>query len=128
MIIDAFPRRKYPCDECPFRCDNTDNPNSQFPAERWAALETTTRDPESGHHPGLNDSMFGCHKGEPGTEADLACAGWLATFGADHVRVRLAVAIGALPAAELQPGENWPQLYATWADVVMHQTSDDDGS
>lgn len=126
MIIDGFPRRKYPCDECPFRCDNEDNPKSQFPVERWAALGATVRDSDSGQHPGLNDPLFGCHKGEPGTDADLACAGWLATFGEDHVRVRLAVAIGGLSAAELRPGENWPRLYETWAEVVRHQTSDDD--
>lgn len=119
--MDAFPHRQFPCDECPFRRDNADNPASQFPTERWAALSVTARDPETGDHPELYDPMFGCHKGAPGTNGDLACAGWLATFGLEHVRVRLAVATGALLAEKLSPGENWPALYDTWAQVITHQ-------
>lgn len=124
--MDTFPHRQYPCNECPFRRDNANNPASQFPAERWTELRSTVRDPASKQHPGLNDPMFGCHKGEPGTDADLACAGWLATCGADHVRVRLAVTTGALTGTELAPGENWPQLYESWTEVVTHQTADDE--
>lgn len=113
----TFPRRSYPCSECPFRRDNADNPASKFSAERWAALKVTVRDPDV-DNPGLYDPMFGCHKGEPGTGEDLACAGWLAMFGFDHVRVRLAVATGALSAEELSPGENWPELHDSWAEVA----------
>lgn len=126
--MQTFPRRTYPCDECPFRRDNQDNPKAQFPAHRWDALSGTVRDPDTGRHPGMEDAMFACHKGAPGAEeVDLACAGWLATHGEDHVRVRLAVATGALAAEELQAGENWPQLYETWADAAAHQTCDEQG-
>ena len=41
--MDTFPHRKYPCNECPFRRDNADNPASQFPSERWAELRSTVR-------------------------------------------------------------------------------------
>jgi Family of unknown function (DUF6283) len=116
-------RRQFPCDECPFRADNRDNPKSKFPAERWEALSVTVRDPLTGHQPMPGDILFGCHKGEPGTDADLACAGWLAQFGSDHVGVRLAIAQGRLPDSALEPGVNWPPLHENWADVVQAQTS-----
>jgi hypothetical protein len=115
-----FPRRMFPCDECPIRADNADNPKSKFPAHRWAELSASVR--RDGCDPGLHTPMFGCHKGAPGTNADLACAGWLARFGADHLQVRLAVITGHLPATALQPGENWPPLHETWDDVVSAQT------
>lgn len=121
----AFPRRAYPCNECPIRADNADNPNSKFPATRWEALSVTVRDPETGWEPGVNEILFGCHKGEPGTDADLACAGWLAQFGGDHLAVRLAVATGRLPVAALRSGENWPPLHETWTDVVEAQTEEE---
>lgn len=117
----TFPHRRYPCDECPIRADNTDNPKSKFPAERWQALSVSVR--HDGHQPGFGDPLFGCHKGAPGTDEDLACAGWLARFGDDHIAVRLAVAQGRLSDDALGPGETWPPLHETWADVVAHQSS-----
>jgi len=117
-----FPRRRFPCDECPIRADNADNPKSKFPAERWEELSRSVVDPETGEQPALGEIMFGCHKGEPGTDADLACAGWLAQFGVDHIGVRLAAALGRLPASALEPGANWPPLHRTWQDVVRLQT------
>lgn len=116
-----FPHRAFPCDQCPIRADNTDNPEAKFPLERWQALAVTVRDPVTGHEPSLGAPMFGCHKGAPGTNDDLACAGWLAQFGADHLGVRLAVVNGRLPATALAPGENWPPLHHTWHDVVREQ-------
>lgn len=80
-----LPRRHFPCDECPIRADNRDNPKSKFSADRWEELSASVRDPLTGHQPMPGDILFGCHKGEPGTGADLACAGWLAQFGGDHV-------------------------------------------
>jgi hypothetical protein len=117
-----MPRRRFPCDECPIRADNVDNPKSKFPPERWEALGVTVRDPLTGREPGLNAPLFGCHKQEPGTGADLACAGWLAQFGHDHIAVRLAVAQLRLPADALRPGENWPPLHQTWEHVVRSQS------
>jgi hypothetical protein len=62
--------------------------------------------------------MFGCHKGAPGTDDDLACAGWLAVAGAEHIRVRLAVALGDLPASALSPGDGWPELYDSYGELA----------
>lgn len=119
----ALPHRAFPCDECPFRMDNAENPAAKFPAERWAALAVTVRNLASGRQPMPGDAMFGCHKGAPGTNADLACAGWLARFGADHVGVRLTAVRGRLPYRALEPGANWPALYDTWDDAVRAQTT-----
>ena len=85
----------------------------------------SVRDPLTGHQPMPGDVLFGCHKGEPGSSADLACAGWLAQFGGDHVGVRLAIVQGRLPASALVPGVNWPSLHESWADVVQAQTLPD---
>jgi hypothetical protein len=68
--------------------------------------------------------MFGCHKGAPGTNADLACAGWLVRFGADHTTVRMAIAAGRLPYEALSPGTDWPPLHETWDEVVLAQTAE----
>jgi len=117
VTLDAFPRRSFPCDECPIRADNADNPKSKFPAGRWEALSVSVNAPQFG------ETMFGCHKGAPGTDEDLACAGWLVQFGGGHPTVRLAVVTGRLPVEALSPGANWPPLHESWAAVVEAQTS-----
>jgi hypothetical protein len=118
-----MPHRRYPCDECPIRADNADNPASQFPPERWAALTATVVDPATGFGPDFDATLFGCHKGEPGSGADLACAGWLARFGDAHPQVRLALATGRLPESALRAGANWPPLHKTWAEVVSNHSN-----
>ena len=122
MSPAPLPHRAYPCDQCPFRADNCDNPASHFPAEDWERLKSTSA-PDDKSHPGLGDPLFSCHKGEPGTNRDLACAGWLATFGPDHTTIRIAVARGGLPARALTPGPTWPPLHGSWAEVVRHHTA-----
>jgi hypothetical protein len=117
------PHREFPCGPCPIRADNCDNPKAKFPAERWEALSRTVRDPQTGRQPMPGEPMFGCHKGEPGTDNDLCCAGWLVRFGADHIGVRFAIATSRLPGSALKAGDNWPPLYETWADVVRAQTA-----
>lgn len=109
---DQFPRRKYPCAECPWR---RDTPPGQFPACRYDALHSTS------DQSGLFAPMFGCHKGEPGTNADLACAGWLAVAGYEHIGVRLAVARGALPREALRPGDGWPALFDSYDEMAEAQ-------
>ncbi|MCA2216337.1 DUF6283 family protein [Jidongwangia harbinensis] len=117
-------RRHFPCDECPIRADNCDNPKAKFPADRWDELSVTVRDPETRHEPPIGEILFGCHKGAPSSNADLACAGWLAQFGTDHLGVRLAVVDRRLPPDALAPGSNWPPLHQTWDDVVRAQTTE----
>ena len=66
----------------------------------------------------MDAPMFGCHKGEPGTNADLACAGWLAVAGEDHIGIRLAVVMGRLQPEDLRPGDGWPDLYASYEELA----------
>lgn len=119
-MAEELPRRAFPCNECPVRRDNADNPRSKFPAERWNALRATIGD---GSGVGLLDMpMFGCHKGTPGDAGeDLACAGWLAAFGHRSVPVRLAVCYGQLGSEALWPGDGWPVLYDDWDEMAEAQ-------
>ncbi|WP_433330075.1 DUF6283 family protein [Spirillospora sp. CA-294931] len=118
--VSAMPRRLYPCDECPVRADNIHNPCSKFPAERWDELRASIDDGNGGSAP-LGAILFGCHKGQPGTGADLACAGWLAAFGDRSVAVRLAIAQGRLDPEALRPGTNWPPLHESWDEMAEAQ-------
>lgn len=105
-----FPHRRFPCGPCPWKRDAVPG---EFSAERYECLAVT-----SGNGVAFGAPMFGCHRGEPGTDADLACAGWLAVAGREHPSVRLAVAFGRLPADALEPGENWPDLYESYAEMA----------
>lgn len=114
---DELPHRKAPCDECPWRKDTE---LGKFPAERYEALAATSEQP---HLDGLPDvfaqPMFGCHKGTPGRPtADLACAGWLAMSGLNHIGVRLALIQGRLPEESMFPGPRWPELYGSYGDMA----------
>jgi hypothetical protein len=111
-----LPHRRFPCAECPVRKDNAGNPRSKFPASRWEALRATSGDA------GPGAPLFGCHEGEPGTGADLLCAGWAASFGRESAEVRIAVMCGLLPVEALDPGVNWPELYQDWDEMVAAQT------
>lgn len=104
----TFPRRAYPCSECPWRADAEPG---RFPPERYEALRETSNQT-------FGAPMFGCHKGEPGTNADLACAGWLAVAGYENLAVRMALLSGRLPREALEPGENWPELYESYESMA----------
>jgi hypothetical protein len=69
----------------------------------------------------MGTPMFGCHKGAPGTDEDLACAGWLAVAGRAHPVVRLAVITGRLEPEDLVPGENWPPLFSSYDEMAEAQ-------
>jgi hypothetical protein len=119
-MTGQLPRRTFPCNECPVRRDNAGNPRSKFPAERWNALaETITGVEHAADFPGK--PLFGCHKGEPGTNRDLTCAGWLAAFGWKSIPVRFAVALGTLDPAALTPGDGWLALYDDWDEMAVTQ-------
>lgn len=95
-----------PCSECPWR---TDQPPGRFPACRYEALRDTSA--RGGSAP-LGAPMFACHKSAEGR--DIACAGWLAIEGANHVGVRLAVVQGRLDPDALTPGSGWPDLHESY--------------
>ena len=71
---------------------------------------------EWGMGPDFSASMFACHQSKEGQEN--ACAGWLATVGHRHPRVRLAVALGRLDAAALKAGAGWPRLHENYRLVL----------
>ena len=107
-----FPRRRFPCHECPFRRDTDPG---QFTSCRYDALRETSESPD------ISTPMFGCHKGAPGTDEDLACAGWLAVAGHAHPLVRIAVLTGRLEPADLEPGDGWPALFGSYDEMAEAQ-------
>lgn len=114
----TLPRMLRPCggrQPCPWRLDA---PAGQFPRERWDALRVTSRqaDEYTGHDAPIGAPMFGCHATPGGRER--VCAGWLAVEGMNHIGVRLALFTGALPRCALTPGEDWPALYRSYADLA----------
>ena len=111
-----LPRRRFPCNECPWK---RDSPPGQIPASRYEELRATS------DQSGIAAPMFGCHRGEPGTNADLACAGWLAVAGVEHLGIRLAVITGRLEPEDLQPGEGWPDLYGSYQELAAANGASD---
>lgn len=111
MTMGELPHCVRPCGNCPWRRDSS---AGEFPAERYEALRTTVGYP--GREAGLGAPIFACHKSEPGS--DRACAGWLAVAGADHLGIRLAVALGRLPASALYPGAEWPDLFDSYDEMA----------
>lgn len=100
-------RRKRPCTECPWRVDVEPG---QFPAERYEALQSTAGGP--GAEVPLGGPMFACHKSAEGGE--IACAGWLAVCGRDHISVRYLAAMGEVDPEALDPASDWPELFPTY--------------
>ncbi|WP_236746240.1 DUF6283 family protein [Mycobacteroides abscessus] len=109
--MEELPRCVRPCANCPWR---TDSAKGEFSTQRFEALRATVGVP--GREVGLGAPMFACHKSEPGR--DRACAGWLAVAGVEHLGIRLAVALGRLPAAALRPGDDWPDLFGSYDEMV----------
>lgn len=103
-----------PCAECPFRLDAQPG---QFEACRFDALRNTAGEP--GHEAPIGSPMFACHKTAEGKE--IACAGWLAVCGYDHLGVRFAAATGALPGEVLRPGPGWPELFDSYEQMTDRQ-------
>ncbi len=109
--MEELPRCMRPCANCPWR---TDSAKGEFSPQRYEALRATVGVP--GREVGLGAPMFACHKSEPGR--DRACAGWLAVAGVEHLGIRLAVALGRLPAAALRPGDDWPDLFGSYDEMA----------
>lgn len=112
---DEFPRIAKPCPSCPWRVDKDATHIPNFSLEKAEGLAKTSPC-ERGFGPSYSDNMFACHQSRGGEE--FACAGWLATVGAEHPRVRFAVATGRLPHWALQPGDGWPALHTTFQQVI----------
>lgn len=105
-----------PCAECPWRLDVAPG---QFPPERYEALlETRGRreDEFTGYDAPIDAPWFACHKAREGEE--FHCAGWLAVEGSSHIGVRLAVVSGRLAPEALAPGADWPELFASYDELL----------
>jgi hypothetical protein len=113
-LAEPVPRRRAPCKECPFRRDVSPG---QFPAERYEALQATAGSP--GCEAALDAPLFACHRSPEGRE--MACAGWLAVVGEEHLGVRLACAAERLDPAALRPGEDWPELFDSYDEMAEAQ-------
>jgi Family of unknown function (DUF6283) len=112
--MSDFPHRRFPCAACPWRRDTDPG---QFPACRYDALRDTAG--RAGAEAPIGAPVFACHKSPEGREE--ACAGWLAVVGYDHIGIRLAVIQGQLPAEALSPGDGWPELFASYAEMAEAQ-------
>lgn len=110
-VESEIPHQRQPCANCPWR---RDAPVGEFAAQRYEQLRSAVGGP--GAEAGLDAPIFACHKSVPGR--DRACAGWLAVAGVDHLGMRLAVAMGRLPAEVLAPGSDWPELFSTFDEMV----------
>ncbi|MEU6718275.1 DUF6283 family protein [Nonomuraea sp. NPDC046802] len=109
----ALKHRGFPCGPCPFR---RDAPLGVFTPQQFEDMRKTCRSADG--HAAVNAPLFGCHPGEPGTDDDLACAGWLAVEGRNSLRVGLAIAFDRLPDTVLDPGPGWPELYGSFEEMV----------
>ena len=110
-----FPRIAKPCPGCPWRVDKDASDIPAFSLEKAEALARTSPCAE-GVGPTFDDTLFACHQSHEGQE--FSCAGWLATVGHRHPRVRLAVAMGRLPSSALEPQADWPELHASFQEVI----------
>lgn len=112
-----------PCDEtkqwgrCPFRVDAEPG---EFSAERFEQLAETAGLP--GAEAPVAAPMFACHR-PAGAAPSVACAGWLAVCGSDHLGVRLAVADGRIAPEALARGADWPELFESY-DVMAREQAD----
>lgn len=113
-----------PCSECPWL---RDTPPGQFPSEQYEALRATSGSRDStppGQLPeaGLDAPMFACHTI---TGKQIACAGWLAVEGHDHLAIRLAAVMGSIPADALEPHPDWPPLFDSYDEMAATQAGPD---
>jgi hypothetical protein len=133
----TFPIMPRPCDAndqhgaCPFRLDAE---AEEFEAARFEQLAAMVGTPE--HDVPVDGNVFACHKGggrkprrqvvagrevEFSDGRDLACAGAARVGGGMHVRMRLLVATGALPAAALMRQPDEPELFGTYDEMAQQQ-------
>ena len=104
-----------PCPSCPWRRDQDGSAIPFYDHAKAEGLAATSPD-ERGYGPDYGAPMFACHQST--NEREFACAGWLAAVGAAHPNVRLNVSLGHLEPEALEPGEDWPELHATFQEVI----------
>ncbi len=104
-----------PCRSCPWRVDQHADAIPSFRLDLAERLAPTCPD-EHGFGPDFGDPMFACHQSTP--DEEVVCAGWLASCGSAHPHVRLAIYLGQIPSEALKPGHEWPELHATFADLI----------
>lgn len=109
--MTGFPYREQPCANCPWR---RDSPVGEFPPERYEALRETAGRP-GGEVP-IGAPVFACHKSSE--DNTMACAGWLAVCGYEHLGIRYNLAIGRLPASALTAGPGWPPLFGSYEELA----------
>ncbi|MFR9675854.1 DUF6879 family protein [Streptomyces sp. TR02-1] len=125
MNFSSLPRRSYPCHECPFRRDVP----AKFTVQRFAALRSTSEQPDPPlPRDFLQQPMFACHLGSPGSGEDLACAGWLATSAENNLAVRHSLSTGRLPFESLRPGSGWPPLFGSYEEMALLHSAGPDGA
>jgi hypothetical protein len=114
--ITAMPR---PCDAtdksgpCPFRVDAEPG---EFTHERFEKLADTAGGP--GAEVPADGPWFACHHTRDG--APVACAGWLAVCGVDHIGVRLSVSAGVIAPEALRRPAGGPELFESY-DVMARE-------
>lgn len=104
-----------PCPSCPWRLDQGAKDIPGFDMVKAVRLAHCSPD-KRGFGPSFDKPLFSCHKSVEGE--DIPCAGWLASVGHRHPRVRLAVSLGRLSVTALQPGHGWPALHASYHEVL----------
>lgn len=104
-----------PCKSCPWQvhAKASDIPNFDLPLAE--GLANTCPD-EKGHGPEPFAPQFACHQSREHEE--FGCAGWLAVVGHRHPMVRLAVMQGRIAHEALEPGSDWPELHATYFEMM----------
>lgn len=112
--------RKTPCDvteqngACPFRLDAEPG---EFLATRFEELAVTAGAP--GAEVPADGQWFACHKTAEGRE--IACAGWLAVCGVDHIGVRMAISTGTIAGEALRRPADGPGLFESYDDMATQQ-------
>src|SRR5579862_7576170 len=115
MTSDTLNRLNTPCASCPWRVSATAADIPNFDIELAENLASTCPDSD-GMGPDFFAGIFACHQTKEGKE--FACAGWLATVGHCHPRIRIAVSAGQLEPAALEPGADWPELHENYGEVI----------
>ena len=98
---------------CPFRIDALPG---EFTAARYEKLADTAGAP--GAEAPVGAPMFACHHTADG--APVACAGWLAVAGGDHLGVRLAIAERRLSPSALRPPDGIA-LFNSYDEMAVQQ-------